>query len=195
MVATGLAGVLGSGMADGFFDRVRKDYRALRRERLSLNPLVVARRLWRVMIGRQATPARLAVAVGMGLLIGSLPIYPHTLICIVVCVAFRLNVMVAWLGTNISNPLVAPALYFVEIQVGHLLLEGQFGVITLTEMREMGLSAVLQKFFVYCLVGSMLVGPALSGIAGGLAYAALKRRQERRGGSDGDDGTDDEHAA
>jgi len=171
-------------MADGFFQRVREEYRALRRERLSLNPFVVARRLWRVMITWQATPARLAVAVGVGLLIGSVPIYPHTLICVVVCVLFRLNVVVAWLGTNISNPLVAPFLYFVQIQVGFLLLEGRFGVLSLADMRALGLAAVLQKFFVYCLAGSALVGPAIGAAAGGLAYVALKRRQARRGAPD-----------
>ena len=69
---------------------------------------------------------------------------------------FGLNRLKVYLAANISNPLVAPFLYALEIQVGTWLRSGQFlSAARLDEVRLQGLAIDL-------LVGSVVVGSGRS---------------------------------
>ena len=173
-------------MNEGLGEQIRRAREELRAEGLSLNPLTASRVLWRALKREHASPGRLAVAVGLGVFIGSLPVYPHLLISIVAAIALRLNKLVTALTTNVSNPLFAPFLIFAEIQVGTLVRTGRFASLTLAELRDLALAEAIGSFFLTILVGALVVGSALALISGGLTYAALVRRDRGRRVGEGD---------
>lgn len=83
------------------------------------------KRAWYELRGSNASPRRLAVAVGIGLFIGSLPIFGcHTPLVLGFCIWFHLDGAIAWLASNVSNPFLAPALLTLEVEVGSYLRTG-----------------------------------------------------------------------
>ena len=83
------------------------------------------RRAWHELRGGHASPRRLAVAVGIGLFIGSLPIFGcHTPLVLGLCIWFQLDGAIAWVASNVSNPFLAPALLTLEVEVGAYLRTG-----------------------------------------------------------------------
>jgi len=112
-------------------------------------------------------PLRQAWAIAMGTLVGCSPIWGlHIPICLFLCRIFRLSIVKATLASQISNPLFAPFLIFLEFGVGRWLLSGRFPTLSLTEVsslgyRELGLSVV---------VGSLVVGVVLGAALGLVAF-------------------------
>ena len=75
-------------------------------------------RLWRRLRGTRQSPARVAEAVALGLFIGCLPLYGlHFLLCLSICVPLGLDLLICYLVANISNPLVAPFLVVLEVEL------------------------------------------------------------------------------
>ncbi len=159
---------------------------ALRREKIPLHPVKLIKKIWQYLIHEHTSPGRLAVAVGMGVFVGCLPIWGfHLPICIALGYLFKLNKLAAWLSANVSNPLFAPFLVFAEIHVGFLVMEGKLGRLTLDELRAMGLREASETFLVNCLVGAGVLGLVLGVACGLLVYVLLlarKRRKERQAG-------------
>ncbi|AUX36694.1 MULTISPECIES: DUF2062 domain-containing protein [Sorangium] len=143
-----------------------------------------ARRAWRELRGSELSAGRTAVAVAIGLFIGSQPIFGcHTPLVLLLCLWFRLDAAIAWVAANISNPLFAPALLTAEFQVGAYLRTGRW----LRLHEKMSWAQALSEFPEYMLLGAPVVGLALAALGGGLVFAlvALKRRRApslRRGG-------------
>ncbi len=76
--------------------------------------------------GDTLTPMRAALAVALGLFVGSLPIFGlHTAIVLALCLWLRLDGALGWLASNISNPFFAPFLMTFEVGVGRRLRTGQ----------------------------------------------------------------------
>lgn len=117
------------------------------------------------------TPVRQALAIGLGLFIGCTPFIGfHSLISIGFGWLFGLNRFKAYVASNISNPLFAPFLYALELQVGAWLRTGQFlSPNMLAEARLRGLIADL-------LVGSVVVGSILALAGFLLTYWGSSRR-------------------
>ncbi|WP_437568898.1 DUF2062 domain-containing protein [Sorangium sp. So ce542] len=143
-----------------------------------------ARRAWRELRGSELSAGRTAVAVAIGLFIGSQPIFGcHTPLVLLLCLWFRLDAAIAWVAANISNPLFAPALLTAEFQVGAYLRTGRW----LRLHEKMSWAQALSEFPEYMLLGAPVVGLALAALGGGLVFAlvALKRRRApslQRGG-------------
>src|ERR1041384_4459312 len=112
-------------------------------------------RIWRRLRGDRQSPARLALAVALGLFIGCLPVYGlHFVLCVLVCLPLGLDLVLAYLVANISNPLLAPFLITLEVEVGSLLISGHHAAFTLQRARQTGiLGFVLQAG-----IGSVVVG-------------------------------------
>lgn len=102
------------------------------------------------------TPIRQAVAIGLGLFIGATPFWGfHLLIVFLVGGALHLNRFKMYMASHISNPLIAPFLYGLEIQIGAWARTGQMHSFTrLTELQLKGVALDI-------LVGSVIVGGAL----------------------------------
>ena len=123
----------------------------------------------RQLTRQHSSPMELAMAVWVGLFIGSLPIIPFGVGTIVyVCHRFRLNKVVA---AVVSNLCVAPVVPLICIETGHLLLHGRLW----TDFSRHGLLQEIHFRLLEWLIGSLLFGPVL-GLAGGLiTYGLLSR--------------------
>jgi uncharacterized protein (DUF2062 family)/SAM-dependent methyltransferase len=131
------------------------------------------RRLVRDLRTEGSGPGRDAVAVGLGVFIGSLPFYGfHLLICIAAGSLLRLNRVKLYLAANISNPLMAPFLILAELQTGSIVRRGELRPLTLEAVKQIDPWSLGADI----LIGAAIVG-ALLGAALGSATWALTRDQ------------------
>jgi len=124
------------------------------------------KRAWGELRGPRASPGRAAVSVAIGLFVGALPIFGcHTLLVLVLCIWWQLDGALAWVASNVSNPLLAPALLTVEVQIGVWLCAGA------PLDRELNRPGALRHVVGYLLAGAPLAGLGLAAFGGALAYA------------------------
>lgn len=115
----------------------------------------------------------MALAVALGLFIGCLPVYGlHFVLCVLVCLPFGLDLVLAYLVANISNPLVAPFLITLEVEVGSLLTTGHHAAFTLEQAKLTGILGFVWQ----AVVGSVVVGAVLGAIGSALAYLIARER-------------------
>lgn len=130
-------------------------------------------RIWRRLRGERKSPARIALAVGLGLFIGCLPVYGlHFVICLLVCLPLGLDLVLAYLVANISNPLIAPFLITLEVEIGSLVSSGRHAAFSLERARQTGILG----FVFQAGLGSIFVGAGLAAIGSALAYLIARRR-------------------
>jgi len=131
-------------------------------------------RIWRRLRGERQSPARVALAVGLGLFIGSLPVYGlHFVLCVLVCLPLGLDLLLAYLVANISNPLVAPFLITLEVEIGSLVSTGRHAGFSLERARQTGiLGFAFQAAF-----GSIFVGAGLGALGSAIAYLIARKRR------------------
>jgi uncharacterized protein (DUF2062 family)/SAM-dependent methyltransferase len=133
------------------------------------------RRAWRELRGVQPSPARTAVAVALGLFVGSIPAFGlHTPVVMTVCLLLQLDAVLAWVASNISNPFFAPFLITAEVQVGARILDGKFLYISPDLVREKGVWNFIWSSIGYAFVGAPLVGLALATVGGIAVYGGLR---------------------
>lgn len=110
-------------------------------------------------------PNELALAIGIGVFLGATPLWGlHAVLTLYVAARWRLNLVAAFLATNVSFPLFAPALVFAETQFGHRL---RFGGWLDVRRDEFDVRTVSSHAADYVVGGFALA--ALLGIAVGLA--------------------------
>ena len=130
-------------------------------------------RIWRRLRGERQSPARVALAVALGLFIGCLPVYGlHFVLCVLVCLPFGLDLVLAYLVANISNPLLAPFLITLEVEIGSLLTTGHHAAFTMKQAKQTGILGFVWQ----ALVGSVVVGAAFGALGSGIAYFIASRR-------------------
>jgi len=118
------------------------------------------------------TPLLQSLSVGTGVLIGCLPIYGlHLGACVLVNRLFRLNLIKMYLATNINNPISAPFLVYLEIQLGSLLQRGKFYEHTLEAARTL----LLRDFLLDIVLGSLTIGLLLGIPLAILTFFAVRR--------------------
>lgn len=149
-------------------------------------------RIWRRLRGVRQSPARVALAVGSGLFIGSLPVYGlHFLLCLLWCLPLGLDFVATYLAANISNPFVAPFLVTLEVEVGSLVTTGHHAAFTLARAKQTGILG----FAVQAAVGSLFVGAALAALGGSAAYWLARKQHRARvhgANSDGEAGSEEQ---
>lgn len=115
---------------------------------------------------------RQAAAVGLGVFIGATPLYGlHLALCVAVGTLLGLNRLKLYVAANISNPLSAPFLVFLEVQTGSLLRRGALYDISWKELR----AGDPWLFAVDLLLGSVAVGAVLGSLAALITRALLGR--------------------
>lgn len=123
-----------------------------------------------------------AVAVALGLFIGSQPIFGcHTPIVLFVCLWFGLDAAICWVAANISNPFFAPFLLTAEVQVGALARTGKLIRID-NEFAVLGLWGFVKEFGGYIALGAPILGAALAAVGGGVTYSFIAYRRRRSPG-------------
>jgi predicted LPLAT superfamily acyltransferase/glycosyltransferase involved in cell wall biosynthesis len=117
----------------------------------TLNTLLVVVSLFKT----HRSPREFAAAMGLGVFIGCTPLFGfHTLIVAALAFALRLNVVIMWVGTHVSTPLLAPLVIWAEIWIGRNWL-------------HIGGSGAKHDFYQW-LAGSLVLG-----IGGGVAVALI----------------------
>jgi SAM-dependent methyltransferase len=112
-------------------------------------------------------------AIGLGILVGCLPVYGlHLALCWVLGRGFGLNRLKMYLAANISNPFVAPALLFSEIQIGAWLRRGAVHPLSVDAVRQVS----PWSFGADLAIGSVVLGSALGGLLGFLTWAMTRGR-------------------
>jgi SAM-dependent methyltransferase len=110
--------------------------------------------------------------VALGLFVGCLPLYGfHLPLCLAIGLPLRLDVVVAYLAANISNPFVAPFLLALEVEVGFLAVTGHLAPLSMAELRDVGLAS----FAVQAAVGAVIVGTCLAAMGAALTWSLVGR--------------------
>lgn len=139
----------------------------------------MAAKIWWRLLHEHVEPARLGLAVFVGVMIGLSPFYGFHVVAALACaMLFRLNKLTIWLGTNVSFPILSPFFAFISCQLGHLVLKGRFMEIGLVALREMR----MRDLFVYWAVGFPVQGMVLGGLLGWGVYRVARRRRTGRSG-------------
>lgn len=135
------------------------------------------RTAWKRLRGGSLSPGRAAASVGVGLFVGFLPLYGiHSAIVLAICVPLRLDAAIAYLATHISNPLTAPFLFALEMQVGSLLLTGHGTEMTFAAARELGFLKVGARL----LCGAALLSPTVATLGAAVTWLLTLRVQDAR---------------
>ena len=131
------------------------------RTRLSvLHPL---RSLQRLLV-ENASPKKIAIAVGLGVMLGTLPLFfVHTVVIIMAASFFGLNKPTAVMASQLCMPPLVPALC---IEVGHRLRHGTF--LTELSLRTVGYEA--WDRILEWVLGSVVLAPFLAMTVGFVAY-------------------------
>ncbi len=136
-----------------------------------------------------AGAGREAAAVGVGIFIGCLPVFGfHLLICWAVGTLLNLNRLKLYLAANISNPLVAPALVFAEVQLGAWLRRGVWQTLTSetatrTGLTVLGLDAITGSLVIGGVIGTGMAAATYAmsrGSADDEAFLSLVRKTSDR---------------
>jgi predicted LPLAT superfamily acyltransferase/glycosyltransferase involved in cell wall biosynthesis len=119
------------------------------------------------LLRRQHSASKLGWALGLGVAIGCTPFFGfHSIIAIALAFFFRLNLLVLLLGTQVALPPLAPLLAVASIKIGYRLFlnapEPKIFPLTLHHA---------YSFFHAWLKGSLVLGPALGLMVGGIFYA------------------------
>lgn len=139
-------------------------------------PGKLLRDLVRHLRTEHTTSARLSLAVGVGLFVGTLPFYGfHLLICVALSWLLGLNKATTYLAANISNPFLAPFLILGSVQIGERLLHSRFLPLGVEDLGRAGAAG----FFGAWLVGGIVLGAGLGALGGIVTYAATTGRRRR----------------
>jgi uncharacterized protein (DUF2062 family) len=126
------------------------------------------------------SPARIGVAVGVGVLIGCSPFWGlHFLIALGVATLFRLNRLAVLVGTQISMPPLTPLLLFGNAQLGSWIITGKGLSLSFAELRSMPAKLLVTSLFWDLFVGGLVLGGGLALVLG-YGAAALVHRQRLR---------------
>lgn len=118
------------------------------------------------------TPGKTGWAVGLGTLIGCIPIYGgHLILCIGISRLFRLNAVTTYLAAHINNPLTAVWLLYAEFGVGHWLITGAWPILSVAEFQALTALGLGRDLF----LGSLVIG-TFTGVLLGMAAYAIRSR-------------------
>jgi uncharacterized protein (DUF2062 family) len=141
---------------------------------------------WAQLKREHATPARLGVAMGVGVFCGCSPFHGfQVLLTLGLAWLLRLNKLAAMLGLQISAPPLTPLVIYAGLQVGALLLHGRFLPLRLSGIRAMVHGSLARALLTDFVVGSLVLGVVLGTLIG-LVTTAVVRRQRARAGSAAD---------
>jgi len=129
------------------------------------------------LLSEDASPRSIALAGGLGIFLGALPLIAcHTVAILYVAGYFRLKKMVALGTSQLCAPPLVPALC---IEAGYFMRHGRF--LTEISLRTLGYQAPARVF--EWLLGSLVLGPVLATVVGLFVYGAASRILRRSGGN------------
>ncbi|MGZ8250620.1 MAG: DUF2062 domain-containing protein, partial [Methylomagnum sp.] len=125
------------------------------------------------LLKTNVSPSGLAVSAGLGVLLGSLPVFGfHSPLILAAALRLHLNPAMALASQNLCAPPFVPLLC---IQIGHYLLHGSW----LSDFTYQSWVMEAGPRFLEWWFGSLLLGPALAVLTGLLAFPALSAFRRR----------------
>lgn len=119
------------------------------------------------------SPAEIASAVALGNFIAFIPIIgTHTIIALGLSYILRLNTLIVFLGTQISNPISFPFQIFISAEIGNLILHGRF-----LEIKFSRDISYLNHYIWPIIVGGLVLGIVVSGLSFFLIKYFLNKRR------------------
>ncbi len=116
-------------------------------------------------------PLRLALAVGLGLFFGIVPVWGlQTVIAATLAHRLRLNMAITLLACNISLPPMVPFLLYAGTALGHWMFTGELLKVALGEMTM----ARARDYVWQWLVGSLVLAIVVAGLGTVIAYTAAR---------------------
>ncbi len=139
-----------------------------------------------LVLRAHTAPARVALAVGVGCVIGCTPLFGlHFFLCLFFAYLLRLNQVIVYGAANISIPPLVPLIGGLSIEVGEFLLHGRWLAPDRQAFRDTALWALCWRFFSSWLLGGVIVGGSIGLVAGGVTYLVLRRRGRVKAGLPG----------
>ncbi len=137
--------------------------------------LGVSKELLRRLVREHATPSQLAVATGVGVFVGSSPLFGlHALLGLALAVRLRLNKLAVFLGTNVSNPVSGPFVVFANIQVGCRLVTGRWLGASPDQWQGVSLLSLGNDALLYWVVGFPVASSLLALLSALLSYPVFR---------------------
>jgi uncharacterized protein (DUF2062 family) len=134
--------------------------------------------LFRELLRSHRAPGRVAAAILVGALVGCSPLFGlHIVVCVIASVLLRLNLVIVYAAANLSIPPMIPFVGFASVQIGERLLHGRFIGIEPELFRTVPLRALVHRFFFSWLAGGAVLGAAIGGVGGAIAWVFLRGRK------------------
>lgn len=134
------------------------------------------RQLGRELLHQHTQPGELAAAVLLGCVVGCTPLFGlHLPLCIALAWLFGLNQLVVYGAANISIPPLVPFLGLASVEIGERLLHGRWLTLDAAYFRASPTAAVAH-FFGAWLLGGIILGVLIGGIAAGSVYVWARRK-------------------
>lgn len=122
--------------------------------------------------GGQASAQKIGFSVAFGIFIGFTPLFGlHALIIGLLGFALRLDVLVAYLASNVSLPPFIPAILFLEVQAGSWILGGKFLPLTMASLAPEHALALGEAL----VLGTVVVGTLFAALGGLVAWLLMHR--------------------
>lgn len=141
-------------------------------------------RTWVLMLLRaHLTPKSVALAVGIGVFVGILPLYGvHIFVCVVLARWLKLNQALMYAAANISNPLFAPFIVAGQIALGEWIRFGEFRGFRSLDLEGNALQVLQDSgdLVLSCLIGSLPMAIVSAALFGGLTWTIARRWERRR---------------
>jgi len=131
------------------------------------------RAAWARLRGGEVTAWRAAASVAVGVFIGVTPLWGTHVFLVL---PLRLDARIAFVGSNVSLPFIAPFLTLAEIQLGALARTGATLPIDRATLASHGLAA----FAVDLAVGTAVLAPTAALVMGGVTWLAVTMMHRRR---------------
>jgi uncharacterized protein (DUF2062 family) len=117
------------------------------------------------------SPSGIAFGIALGNFVGILPLPGlHTVVAIGLAYLLRLNIVIVFLGTQISNPFSFPFILFISAQIGNLMLSG-----SLLDLKFTTDLSVLKTYIMPTVIGSIVFGLAVGSLSYFLTLTLARR--------------------
>ena len=128
------------------------------------------------LMSEGATPSGVGWSVGLGVFVGTTPLYGlHAPICVALATLLKLNPVITVLASAYSIPPLFPLLVLASLQLGNLATQGELLPISLNTLETLD----PYKFAAAWAVGSAILGSILGALSG-LSAMAMARLYRRR---------------
>jgi len=146
----------------------------VKRDRLDYKLLLHPSKVMQMLLREHSTPGGLAVAAGVGVFLGAVPLlFVHSLVILYVSSRLNLNKLMALNTQHLCMPPVVPAIC---IELGYYLRNG----VLLTDLSFETVFVQFGDRLLEWFIGSLIVGPVLAALVGLIVYVASVFIRNRR---------------